>query len=113
MKNYLVQIIGTGVAALFSLVICSAAMAVECKGLDKGKCEQADACSWVKSYKTKSGNTVKAYCRAKAKNSSADAGTKKKSGKKKADADKKSADTKKKATKKKSKSASKKSKDKS
>lgn len=35
-----------------------------CKGIAKGKCESSASCSWVNSYKTKSGTTVNAYCRA-------------------------------------------------
>jgi hypothetical protein len=43
----------------------SAAMASSCKGLSQSKCSANAACSWVKSYKTKSGKKVDAYCRAK------------------------------------------------
>lgn len=34
-----------------------------CKGLSKGKC--GTGCTWVDSYKTKTGNTVNGYCRTK------------------------------------------------
>ncbi len=44
--------------------------AATCKGTAQSKCEKSDSCSWVNGYKTKSGNTVKGYCRNKAKSSS-------------------------------------------
>jgi hypothetical protein len=36
-----------------------------CKGLDNAACAQNAVCSWVKSYKTKAGHDVKAFCRKK------------------------------------------------
>lgn len=41
-----------------------------CKGIPKAQCDSAAACSWVKSYKNKSGKNVSAHCRAKSKGSS-------------------------------------------
>ncbi|PID75069.1 MAG: chromosome partitioning protein ParB [Deltaproteobacteria bacterium] len=99
MKKSFVRIVGLVVTVVFSLVFSSTAMAVECKGLSKAKCEKADDCSWVNSYKTKTGSTVEAYCRSKPTTSA----QKKTTSKKKAsDTKKKSTTTKKKETKKKS-----------
>lgn len=52
---------------LFSigLAFASNGFAVTCKDLSKKQCESADTCSWIKSYTTKSGKTVAAYCRTK------------------------------------------------
>lgn len=80
-----------------------------CKGMTKGKCGSSSSCTWVKGYKTKTGNTVSAYCRskgskgaaAKAKSKKADAKAKAASKKKAAAA--KSSSAKKKATSKKAK----------
>ncbi len=52
------------------LGIGSVSFAADCKGLEKGKCEKSDSCTWVNSYKTKSGKTVSAYCRNKGGKSS-------------------------------------------
>jgi hypothetical protein len=58
-------------AALMLVVgLPSAAQAAECKGMSKSACEKAEQCSYVNSYKTKSGNEVAAYCRNKGKRSS-------------------------------------------
>ena len=65
----------------------SAAQAAECKGMSQSKCEKADQCTYVKGYKTKSGNKVAAYCRNKGKSSSSS--TKKTDSKKKKDDKKK------------------------
>ena len=62
-----------------ALASISSVQAAECKGLSKTKCEASDSCSWIKGYKTKTGSSVNAYCRAKAGKS-----TKKKSEKEKA-----------------------------
>ena len=43
----------------------SAFGASSCKGLTKTKCSSKSSCSWVDSYKTKTGTRVKGYCRAK------------------------------------------------
>ncbi|MEN8168082.1 MAG: chromosome partitioning protein ParB [Pseudomonadota bacterium] len=37
----------------------------KCKGLSKSACSTNSSCSWVKSYKTKAGKNVAAYCRVK------------------------------------------------
>ena len=44
-----------------------------CKGIAKSKCESSASCSWVNSYKTKTGTTVNAYCRAKSSKGAAKA----------------------------------------
>ncbi len=36
-----------------------------CKGLQQDACSSDNSCSWVKSYSTKSGKTINAYCRNK------------------------------------------------
>lgn len=57
--------------AAFTIITCLAllflpsAFAADCKGLSKSKCQSNSKCSWVDSYKTKAGKTVKGYCRAK------------------------------------------------
>ncbi len=38
-----------------------------CKGLQQDACSSDNSCSWIKSYSTKSGKTIKAYCRNKSK----------------------------------------------
>ncbi|WP_419659958.1 hypothetical protein Dvar_02950 [Desulfosarcina variabilis str. Montpellier] len=61
-------VVVVGLALTFSPL----AFAIDCKGLSKGKCDGSPECSWVKSYKTKTGKTVNGYCRAKpGKNKSA------------------------------------------
>jgi len=51
---------------LFSSIwAVSAYAASPCKGLSKTRCGTQSGCSWVDSYKTKSGTRVKGYCRAK------------------------------------------------
>jgi hypothetical protein len=37
----------------------------ECKGLDQTSCAGKERCSWVKSFKTKKGREVSAFCRKK------------------------------------------------
>lgn len=39
--------------------------ASSCKGMEQNTCSSDTSCSWVKSYSTKSGKTIKAYCRNK------------------------------------------------
>ncbi len=36
-----------------------------CKGLDNAGCTKVAACGWVKSFKTKKGKVINAYCRKK------------------------------------------------
>jgi hypothetical protein len=36
-----------------------------CKGVEQTACQANDTCSWVRSYKTKSGTQVSAFCRKK------------------------------------------------
>jgi hypothetical protein len=43
------------------------AAAKTCKGMAKDACGAEATCSWVKSYKNKSGKEVAAHCRAKGK----------------------------------------------
>lgn len=38
-----------------------------CKGQQQDACSSDTSCSWVKSYSTKSGKTIKSYCRNKSK----------------------------------------------
>ncbi len=51
-------------AGLISFSQLSSAAAA-CKGLQSDACNSDNSCSWVKSYSTKSGKTIKAYCRNK------------------------------------------------
>ncbi|MES9976136.1 MAG: chromosome partitioning protein ParB [Candidatus Thiodiazotropha sp.] len=39
--------------------------AKQCKGLSKSSCNASGNCTWVNSYKTKTGTKVGAYCRTK------------------------------------------------
>lgn len=83
-----------------------------CQGLSKGKCGSSSSCTWVKSYKTKKGNSVAAYCRSKgskkgaAKAKAAKEKAKAKASSKKKAATAKSSKAKKKATSKKAKAKS-------
>ena len=54
-----------GVASLSGTPAFAAAKA--CKGMAKDACAAESSCSWVKSYKNKSGKQVAAHCRAKGK----------------------------------------------
>jgi hypothetical protein len=66
-----------GMALIFSPL----ALAMGCKGLPKNQCDTNADCSWVNSYRMKSGKTVAAYCRSKAgKSKSGATGKKKNSG---------------------------------
>jgi len=57
------------VLALLAIPSLNAASA--CKGMDEKSCNAADGqCSWIKSYETKSGKKVQAYCRTKPKKKS-------------------------------------------
>jgi len=66
-----------GFASLSGTPALAAAKA--CKGMAMSACEAESSCSWVKSYKNKSGKSVAAHCRAKGKK----AATKKKTMEKK------------------------------
>ena len=48
----------------------SAFAASACKEMEKEACLSSTSCSWIDSYTTKKGNTVKAYCRNKPKQKS-------------------------------------------
>lgn len=39
--------------------------AAECKGMEKGPCENQDSCSWVDGYTRKDGVKVSGHCRSK------------------------------------------------
>lgn len=52
-------------AVMVSLQTGTALAQNSCKGIAKSKCENSASCSWVNSYKTKTGTMVNAYCRAK------------------------------------------------
>ena len=75
--------------SLGGLLGATGVQAAQCKGMSKSKCEGAAECSWVKSYKSKSGNTVDAYCRSKPSKS----GSKKTTSSKSTDDKKKSSST--------------------
>ena len=71
-KTFLISAIS---AACFVVVSMSgmpslAAEKSACKGMAKAQCESASSCGWVKSYKNKSGKTIAAHCRTKAKSAS-------------------------------------------
>ena len=56
------------IAGLLSFSQLSSA-AGSCKGMQQGACSSDNSCSWVNSYSTKKGNTIKAYCRNRSKSS--------------------------------------------
>jgi hypothetical protein len=59
-------LLGLMLAMIMLLANAPATAATACKGLSQAQCTSASAnCSWIKSYQTKSGSTVQAYCRAK------------------------------------------------
>ena len=99
----------TALVAAASLTLFSGASlaAKECKGMSKSSCGASASCTWVKSYSTKKGNKVAAYCRNKGGKGSAKAASKKaktaKATSKKAAAKKSSSKSTKKATSKSSK----------
>ncbi len=65
-------VIGTVLLALGSL---QSQAKSACAGLSEASCQRNDLCSWVRGYTTKSGTSVKAYCRLKAARKSASAQT--------------------------------------
>lgn len=54
-------------AAAFVLQAAPASAQGACNGLAKSKCIGNSSCSWVGGYKTKTGTSVKAYCRSTSK----------------------------------------------
>lgn len=54
----------------------SASAASQCKGLDIKACDAQASCTWIKSYQTKKGSTINAYCRTKPVNKSSKETTK-------------------------------------
>lgn len=95
MKRFDIKIAAIAVlfsAAAFVLQVVPASAQSVCKGQAKGKCTSNTSCSWVGGYKTKAGNSVKAYCRSTSKGAAkkSDA-TKLKKAKGKTDGTKKSA----------------------
>ncbi len=79
---------------IISAVFSSSAFAASCKGLSKTACSNNSSCSYTKSYTTKNGTKVSAYCRNKPGKKSATKNTKDTSKK----IDKKSNNTKKSTT---------------
>ncbi len=65
MKRILFSIFGAMLLVTGAVGGNPALAASSCKGLVKSKCVGKPACSWVDSYKTKSGTHVKGHCRAK------------------------------------------------
>lgn len=59
-KGFLVALVSAAM-----LLVAPTSFAADCKGKSKSACSSNDSCSWVNSYKTKKGNSVKAFCRAK------------------------------------------------
>lgn len=58
-NRFLTVVAASGVLALAS----QAAVAAECKGMEKASCERQDSCTWVDSYERKDGVKVNGYCR--------------------------------------------------
>ncbi len=54
-----------GVIAFASAAQSATTTASPCKGLDQTACTANANCSWIKSYTTKKGHTVNAFCRKK------------------------------------------------
>lgn len=109
MKKACYPIIVMALTISLSLIFGSSLSAATCKGMSKSKCESSSDCSWVKSYKTKTGKSVNAYCRTKSgkgkKTSASTDTTKKSSSTKKTTDTKKSTDKSKSSTQKKSSSS--------
>ncbi|MCG8066693.1 MAG: chromosome partitioning protein ParB [Candidatus Thiodiazotropha taylori] len=108
----------SAVVACLVLFHPTASAAKACKGMSKSACSGNDNCSWVKSYTTKTGAKVNAYCRTKSgkKSSSTSTTSKQKSSKDSAkstkkDKSKKSSSDKSKQSKSKAKVTDKKKKD--
>lgn len=59
--------LGVFVAGMAVIAASGSAVAADspCKGLDNAACTKAEACGWVKTYKTKKGRVVNAFCRKK------------------------------------------------
>ena len=58
-----VMLVAAGLLSFNSLSFAAGA----CKGLEKDVCSSDNSCSWINSYTTKKGKTIKAYCRNKSK----------------------------------------------
>ncbi|MCG7901536.1 hypothetical protein A3194_13080 [Candidatus Thiodiazotropha endoloripes] len=73
----------SAVIACLILFHPTASAAKACKGMSKSACSSNANCSWVKSYTTKTGAKVNAYCRTKSgkKSSSKSTSSKQKTGK--------------------------------
>lgn len=54
------------VATMAALPVSQPVLAAsQCKGLDLKACDTSASCSWIKSYQTKKGKIINAYCRTK------------------------------------------------
>jgi len=62
-RNTALVLAATGLISISQLSSAAGA----CKGLQKDVCSSETSCSWIKSYTTKSGKTISAYCRNKSK----------------------------------------------
>ena len=95
MKSFDIKLAAIAVlfgAAAFVLQVAPASAQSACKGLAKTNCVSNSSCSWVGGYKTKTGNSVNAYCRSTSKGAAKKAGSAKlKKAKAKTDKSKKAA----------------------
>ncbi len=66
MNGLIRSIIPAVICFTLGLGATSAIAEGQCKGLSKSACSADSACSWIKSYVTKNGKKVDAYCRVKA-----------------------------------------------
>ena len=65
MKGTVRKVIPSALAISLVVFNVSALAASQCKGMNQKACSADSACSWISSYKTKTGNQVAAYCRTK------------------------------------------------
>ncbi|MET0108028.1 MAG: chromosome partitioning protein ParB [Candidatus Thiodiazotropha sp.] len=64
--SYFIKKTILNIAVISLLMFQPAAHAAkQCKGLSKSSCNASGNCTWVNSYKTKTGTKVGAYCRTK------------------------------------------------
>jgi hypothetical protein len=66
------------IITLTMIILSGSVSAKACKGMSQSACSKSTVCTWVKGYKTKTGNKVASYCRNKASKKSTSAKTQKK-----------------------------------
>ena len=64
-RNSALALAATGLISISQFSFAAAT----CKGMQQDACSSDNSCSWINSYTTKKGKTIKAYCRNKPKSS--------------------------------------------